>query len=251
MSRRFHTRGACGVVFAAAGWCVLLGAQQNQIVWSDREKPIGEQVRHLRDLPDAKRALVTKELAVEIRQLAVTSNKLNLAIQLASLSTEADFGRDTLQEVATTLADSLCEHSLPDDGNQPPMPYIELAQLARYEHVKVEMNAPQFTAAMSKLEAADRIRQDVNFTLKDLHGQPWTLKGLRGKVVLVNFSATWCPPCRKEIPDLEALYQRFQDTGLIVLAISDENTKKVEPFVADHKMTYPVLLDPGRKVNTL
>jgi peroxiredoxin len=68
-------------------------------------------------------------------------------------------------------------------------------------------------------------------------------------VVLVNFWATWCPPCRKELPDLEALYQRFHSSGLVILAISDEDAAKVKPFVAEQKLTYPVLLDPGRKVN--
>jgi peroxiredoxin len=251
VSRRFQIHGACGTAFLAGCGVFFLGAQQRQIAWSAREKPIAEQVRHLRDLPDAKRARVTKELAIEIRNLPVTSNKLNLAIQLASLSTEGDFGWDTLQEVAATLADSLREHTLPNDGDQPPTPYMELAQLVRYEHVKVRMDAPQFTAAMSKLEVVDRIRQNADFTLNDLHGQPWTLKKLSGKIVLVNFWATWCPPCRKEIPDLEALYQRFQSSGLIVLAISDEDANQVETFVAEHKMTYPILLDPGRKVNSL
>ena len=70
-------------------------------------------------------------------------------------------------------------------------------------------------------------------------------------MVLVNFWATWCPPCRKELPDLEALYARFKGRGLVVLGISDEDVAKVQPFVAQNKMTYPILLDPGRKVNAL
>jgi len=70
-------------------------------------------------------------------------------------------------------------------------------------------------------------------------------------VVLVNFWATWCPPCRKEMPDLEMLYRQFKDQGLVILAISDEVESKVRPFVAEQKVTYPILLDPGRKVNDL
>ncbi len=69
--------------------------------------------------------------------------------------------------------------------------------------------------------------------------------------MLVNFWATWCPPCRKEMPDLEALYSRFKGEGLVVLAISDEDAAKVRPFIAEHQVTYPILLDPGRKVNDL
>jgi peroxiredoxin len=104
---------------------------------------------------------------------------------------------------------------------------------------------------MSKLEAADRQRESANFSLTDLNGKTWTLKDLRGRIVLVNFWATWCPPCRKEMPDLQALYQEFQDRGLVILAISDEDSGKVQPFIAANKFSYPILLDPGRKVNDL
>jgi thiol-disulfide isomerase/thioredoxin len=69
--------------------------------------------------------------------------------------------------------------------------------------------------------------------------------------VVLNFWATWCPPCRKEMPDLEKLYQQFKDQGLVILAISDEDAGKVKPFIAQQKVTYPILLGPGRKVNEL
>jgi peroxiredoxin len=117
--------------------------------------------------------------------------------------------------------------------------------------VQASLDDPQFAAAMSKMEADDERRQQADFTLTDLHGTKWTLKELAGKVVLVNFRATWCPPCRKEMPDLEMLYKRFKDQGLMVLAISDEDAEKVKPFVAERKVTYPILLDPGRQVNQL
>jgi len=107
---------------------------------------------------------------------------------------------------------------------------------------------PQFAAAMAQLEADDAIRQNVDFTLTDLQGKQWHLKDLRGKVVLVNFWATWCPPCRKEMPDLDALFNRFKDQAFVVLAISDEDAAKVSPFIAERKIGYPILLDPGRKV---
>jgi peroxiredoxin len=220
--------------------------QGRPIVWSDQEKPIVEQMHGLRKLPDDVRVGVTKDLALKIRELPVVPNKLTLAMGLAGLSTEGDFGQDTLQEVATTLADAIQEQAPKEQGA-----YLELASLVRYEHVNASLDSQQFAAAMAKLEADDQHRNDVNFTLTDLNGKTWTLKDLHGKVVMVNFWATWCPPCRKEMPDLETLSGRFGSQGLVILGISDEDAATVSPFIAKQGTTYPILLDPGRKVNEL
>src|SRR2546430_7434213 len=215
------------------------------------EAAIVEDIRHLRSLPDDVRARTTKQLALDIRRLPKTANKLNLANGLANLSTEGDFGHDTLQEVATTLADALREQPVPMNGTEPAFPYVELATLVRYEHVQASVDNPQYAAAIAKLEADDQARQKADFTLSDLQGKSWTLRELRGKVVLVNFWATWCPPCRKEMPDLDALYKRFKDQGLVILAIDDEEVAKIKPFLIERPVTYPILLDPGRKINDL
>jgi peroxiredoxin len=228
--------------------CVPILAQ-NKTVWSDQEKPIVEQLHGLRRLDDVVRARTTKDLALQIRQLPVVPNKLKLAAGLAGLSTEGDFGRDTLQEVTTTLAMALREQPPPGKPDEPNSFYVELASLVRYEHMQAASDNPQFAAAMAKLEGDDAKRQNADFTLADLLGKTWHLRDLRGKVVLVNFWATWCPPCRKEMPDLDTLYNKFKDRGFVVLAISDEEAAKVSPFIGEHKISYPVLLDPGRKVN--
>ena len=224
---------------------------QDKVVWSDQEKPIVEQLRGLRKLDDTERVRTTKELALQIRALPIVPNKLKLGGALAELSTEGDFGKDTLQEVTTTLADALREQPPAGKPGQPDFLYVELASLVRYEHMQATADSPQFAEAMAKLEADDAKRQNADFTLSDLQGKAWHLQELRGKVVLVNFWATWCPPCRKEMPDLDALYNKFKDQDFVVLAISDEETAKVSPYLAEHKVSYPVLLDPGRKVNDL
>ncbi len=246
---------AAGIYLSAATLLLLrpasLPAQEQQVIWSDREKPISEKIGGLRALPDDVRARATKNLALEIRELSVTPNKLRLANSLAMLSTEGDFGHDMLQEVATTLADALREQPLAAQKGQPARPYVELAELVRYEHVDAKLDDPQFAAAVSKIELGNERREQADFTLADLGGKSWTLKEQRGKVVVLNFWATWCPPCRKEMPDLEALYRQFKDQGLVILAISDEDTGKVRPFVAQQKVTYPILLDQERKVNEL
>jgi peroxiredoxin len=224
-------------------------AQASQRAASSAEQPIAAQMRTLRSLAPDVRARTTKQLALQIRELPLTADKVTLADNLANLSTEGDLGQDTLQEVAATLAEALLQQSQPASFTGPAPPYIELAQLVRYEHVRVTLDDPQFSAAMARLAADDVSRQDADFALTDLQGKNWKLSDLRGKVALVNFWATWCPPCRKEMPDLEALYERFQAQGFVVLGISDEEAAKVEPFIRERKVSFPVLLDPGRKVN--
>jgi peroxiredoxin len=227
---------------------MCLTAQESQ----NKAEQIEAQLKRLRQLSDTERVKVTRELALRIRQLPETSEqKEPLAEQLANLVTEGDPGRETLQEVATTLAQALQQRPVVSKSGEPAEDYIALAQLVRYEHVRVSLDDPRFAAATKKLEADDQSRQKADFTLTDLGGMKWNLRALAGKVVLVNFWATWCPPCRKELPDLEALYQRFGSRGFVILAISDEDAGKVAQFVAAHNLTYPVLLDPGRKVNEL
>jgi peroxiredoxin len=229
-------------------FCLSLWAQE-KVVWSNQEKPIVEQIRGLRKLDDSVRARTTKDLALQIRQLPVVPNKLRLAGALANLSTEGDFGRDTLQEVTTTLSQALREQPPAGKPGEPDELYVELASLVRYEHMSAESDNAQFKEASARLEADDAKRQNADFTLSDLQGKSWHLRELKGKVVLVNFWATWCPPCRKEMPDLQALYDKYKDQGFVVLSISDEEAAKVSPFVTERNISYPVLLDPGRKVN--
>jgi len=236
---------------------VLLGgafAQNKPLVLNDPEKAIADRIKTLRQVPDEKRGAVNKELAALISQMPPSPNKLMLANSLANLSTEGDFGHDSLQAVGIALADALSEQAATAKQGMPEDPYVELATLIRYEHVELPANNPALhsmllNAAMARLQAEDRQRQKADFILTDMAGHQWTLKQLRGKVVLVNFWATWCPPCRKEMPDLDVLYRRFRSQGLLILAISDEDAAKVKPFLTERPVSYPILLDPGGKVN--
>ena len=246
--------GVLGTLVCLLGTVVSIQSicAQQQIAWTPQERSILKQIQGLRQLPDSTRGRVTRKLAIEIRQLLPSENKVRLATGLATLSTEGDpGGRETVQEVATTLAGALGEHPVPANNDQPAMPYAVLAAMVHFEHVNVSLDSPEFAAALTQLKQQDELRQQADFSLADLGGRDWSLKDLRGKVVLVNFWATWCPPCRKEIPDLEALYKRFKAGGLVVLGISDEPATKVQPFVRQEKISYPVLLDLGRKVNGL
>ena len=229
-----------------------LAFAQDKTSWNAQEKPIVDQINTLRKLDDKVRAQTTKDLALQIRKLPAGGHKLAIAAGLAGLSTEGDFGRETLQEVTTTLALAIKEHPpAPSKDGGPNGHFMELASLVRYEHMQAESDNPQFNQAMMQLEKADSARQNADFTLSDIEGEEWHLQELHGKVVLVNFWATWCPPCRKEMPDLQALFDKYKSKGLIVLAISDEAEAKVKPFIQAQGITYPVMLDPGRKVNEL
>ncbi len=234
-----------------SAFVVFLAAAQVKPTLSPEEQRIADQMRGLRQVPDQDRGGVTRKLAAEIQRLPATPVKVSLAAGLAGLSTEGDFGRETLQDVSATLALALREQPVPDEKGEPASPYMTLAQLARYEHVQVSLDGPQFAAASARLEELERKRASADFTLRDLKGKEWKLSALRGKVVLVNFWATWCPPCRKEMPDLDALYSHFRKRGFVVLAISDEEAAKVAPFVKKRRIHYPVMLDPGRSIHEL
>lgn len=106
--------------------------------------------------------------------------------------------------------------------------------------------APAPAAQSSNLPAPD-------FTLTDLNGKTIKLADYKGKVLFLNFWATWCPPCRAEIPDFVEAYAEQKDNGLEILGISVDTKGKgtVADFVEQYKINYPVVLESRQKIEKL
>ena len=85
-----------------------------------------------------------------------------------------------------------------------------------------------------------------DFTLQSLDGETYTLSELRGQAVLVNLWATWCPPCRAEMPAMQKMYEEYKEQGLVILALNmtyQDTPSAVLPFAQEYGLTFPILLD--------
>lgn len=231
-------------VLAAAIFVPAIYAQK-----APSESSITKELEGLRGVPDPQRPTATIKIAMDIRTLPAGIPKVRLANGLSGLSTEGDPGKDALEAVAQTLALALKENPIaPKTPDGPPSSaYMELAKLIRYEHAIATLDDPQLAKADALLAADEADVQKANFTLTDLSGKKVTLSELRGKVVLVNFWATWCPPCRKEMPDLDLIQTHFQSQGLVILSITDEQMFKVGSYLNGKGYHPRVLLDPDHK----
>lgn len=90
-----------------------------------------------------------------------------------------------------------------------------------------------------------------DFTLNDLDGKAVQLSDFKGKAIILNFFATWCPPCRSEIPDFIELENAYASKGFSVIGVSNEDPKAIKGFATKAGINYPVLIDPNDKVYTL
>ncbi len=92
-----------------------------------------------------------------------------------------------------------------------------------------------------------------DFELKTIEGETIKLSDLRGQAVLVNLWATWCPPCRAEMPAIEKVYNDYKDEGFVVLAVNmtyQDTFADIAPFIDEYGLTFPILLDETSEVGT-
>jgi peroxiredoxin len=228
------------------GFCIAPGSSQER----EMLKALGD----LETIPEDQRAEKTSELAVEIRRLPSSSCKVNLAAILARDSADGEYDRDAAQQATATFEQALREHPTTGSPGMDASFYGYLAELVRYEHMHATLHNAQFSAAMAKLASYDERRGEPSFTLPDLNGKIWRFRDLRGKVVVLNIFATWCAPCVAEMPDLEALFERYEGQGLIVIGITpdtaDSELPDLQKFLADRNITYPILMDKGNKIQS-
>lgn len=92
-----------------------------------------------------------------------------------------------------------------------------------------------------------------DFTLQDLDGNSYTLNDLRGRPVIINFWATWCAPCRVEMPELQAAFEKYEEDGLVILALDQDEPPDVvhDFFYNEMDLTFTPLLDDGGRVSQL
>jgi thiol-disulfide isomerase/thioredoxin len=122
------------------------------------------------------------------------------------------------------------------------MPSADLAPVASHADTPGEADDPNPAACDANAKPAN-----LDFTIKDLEGKDVQLASYKGKVILLNFWATWCGPCKAEIPGFVELQEKYQKDLVVVGYDVDDTAEKARPFVAEFKMNYPVLLGLGRE----
>ncbi|MEK4080123.1 TlpA disulfide reductase family protein [Solibacillus sp. FSL W7-1436] len=111
------------------------------------------------------------------------------------------------------------------------------------------MDAPEEQVETGAITSDIPVAQD--FTLPTLNGEPVSLSDSKGKITIVNFWATWCPPCREEMPHMQSFYEKHHEE-VEILAVNvknmDDGRPAIEQFVQEHELTFPILLDESGEV---
>jgi len=216
-----------------------------------KESTINDQLKSLRSVAAAQKPAEVVKIAGEIGTMPAGDTRVHLADSLVHLVTEGDQGSDARQAAGDALAGALAQSPVAPKKDEVPMPYMDLAKLVRYEDVAVKLDDPLYAKATQKLIDNEAEIAKADFTLRDMHNKKVTLSELHGKIVMVNFWATWCAPCRNEMRDLDAIATYFDKQGLVVLSITDEEQFKVGSYFATSTYHPTVLFDPDGKTHKM
>lgn len=123
---------------------------------------------------------------------------------------------------------------------------------ANTENAKKEQNNSETANTTENVQKNDiTYGKAQDFTITDLDGNEVSLSDFRGKKVFLNFWATWCPPCKAEMPEIEKVYQETKDSDLVILAVEiGEPLDTVKTFIEDNKYNFKVLLDSDKDIAT-
>jgi len=167
------------------------------------------------------------------RTLWIDKDRYVILKEISRSETGDRSGEDVDRSTRTTVFSRVeVNESLPDD-------------LFVFQPSEEAQQVEQFDFRMVKAQSGP---EAPDFTLKDLDGHSFHLKGQRGKAVLIQFWASWCGPCRIEMPFVEELHRRFRHKGLTVVGVNDEDPEVAQEFLQDKEFTFPMLVDAGGEV---
>lgn len=215
---------------------------------------------HLAD--HAANATILREEPVGIENKAVECYVLKLVTPHAS-DAEASVETEKTLWIDKTRYVILKEVSRSETKAVAPEDTLQLTRTTVFNRVDINESLPHDLFVFQPPEGATQVEnfdlrtvaagsqarpEAPDFTLRDLDGHAFHLKSQRGKAVLIEFWASWCGPCRIEMPFVEKLYRCFQHNGLVVVGINDEDPEVAQEFLQDKDFTFPMLVDANQEV---
>jgi peroxiredoxin len=188
----------------------------------------------LKETPAARAdTMLRLEAVLAGRQPAIAVPAASFTLTRFREAIRSGAGRDELQARASALLSEI-EHSGDD-----PAAYDFLARAIARHDLSAGTDNPSVRSRIALVELATLLRTDYDFNLPDVEGRTFSLRDLKGRVVVLSFWATWCAPCQAEMPFLD----RLAADGGEVVAISDEDPATVRAFLNAHRYRFRVLID--------